>query len=220
MADNYKSKFIQLISNKITNTILTITTGFTRLYGNQSSKKYHKQLEELNDILKKQDQGTASHSIRVAQIAEALAKKMKLSQKEIEKIKLSGRLHDLGKIYIPEEILNKPGPLTDKEYKYMKKHPGIGRKIIEKFPEYQKEASLVRHHHEWFNGNGYPKGLSKYDIPLGSRIIALADAYDAMTSDRVYRKALSKEEALKRIRDGQGTQFDPIIADAFMQIVM
>lgn len=204
-----KYDFLQLTKNKTTQVILNILIWL----------KQQQPSVTLAGIIKKQDKETASHSKRVAALAEALAKKIKLPQKEIKKIKQSGRLHDLGKISIPDEILNKPGPLTNEEYKYMQKHPNIGRKIIEQFPEYQKESSLVAHHHEWFNGNGYPRGLSKYDIPLGSRIIAVADAYDAMTSDRVYRKAIQKEEALKRIGNGKGTQFDPIIADAFVQLI-
>lgn len=205
-----KYDFLQLTKNKTTQVILNILIWL----------KQQKPSVTLAGIIKKQDKETASHSKRVAALAEALAKKIKLPHKEIKKIKQSGRLHDLGKISIPDEILNKPGPLTNEEYKYMQKHPNIGRKIIEQFPEYQKESSLIEHHHEWFNGNGYPRGLSKYDIPLGSRIIAVADAYDAMTSDRVYRKAIPKEEALKRIRNGKGTQFDPIIADAFVQLIV
>ena len=206
--DRYE--FMQLTKNKTPQVISNILTWI----------RQQKLSATFASIIKKQDKETASHSKRVAVMAEALAKKIKLSRKEIKKIKQSGRLHDLGKISIPEEILNKPGTLTDEEYKYMQKHPNIGREIIEQFPEFQKEASLVHHHHEWFNGNGYPSGISKYDIPLGSRIIAIADAYDAMTSDRVYRKALPKEEALKRIRNGKGSQFDPIIADAFVQLIV
>lgn len=175
-------------------------------------------METLSCILDKRDGYTASHSKRVAGLATALAQKLKLNRYEIEQIKIAAELHDLGKVAIPDQILSKPGALTKEEYTEMKKHATIGWEILNHLSKYQKEAKLVLYHHEWFNGEGYPKGLSGNRIPLGSRIIAVADAYDAMNSNRVYRKALEKEEIMRRFNKGKGKQFDPIIVAALKKL--
>jgi len=134
--------------------------------------------------------------------------------------------HDSGKIRIPESILFKPGKLTDDEWDIIKQHPVVGAKLIEKGNgemgldgELPKVVSAVRHHHEWWNGDGYPDGLIGEQIPLFSRILAVADAFDAMTTDRPYRKALSAGEALKEILKFSGKQFDPRVARVFREII-
>ena len=128
-------------------------------------------------------------------------------------------LHDIGKVGIDENILNKPGKLTRDEWREMKKHPEIGYRIAMASPELMSVAEFILSHHERWDGKGYPRGLKGKEIPTLARIIAITDAYDAMMTDRPYRKALSKEEALQEIRNNAGTQFDPEIAEAFVKMM-
>jgi len=128
-------------------------------------------------------------------------------------------LHDIGKIGVRGIVLNNSNGLTGKEYDEIKKHPLVGENIIQPIELLQPIRPLIRHHHEWYNGKGYPDGLSGENIPLGSRIIAVTDAYDAMKSDRPYRKALTKETAIQELKRGNGTQFDPKIIEIFLQIL-
>jgi HD-GYP domain-containing protein (c-di-GMP phosphodiesterase class II) len=127
----------------------------------------------------------------------------------------AARIHDLGKVGTQDSALRKPGPLTDDERKEMEKHPTIGAEIVGQMETYKRIAPIVRHHHERWDGKGYPDGISGEAIPLGSRIICVADSYDAMTSDRPYRKALSHLDAHAELRKHAGTQFDPVIVAAF-----
>lgn len=129
-------------------------------------------------------------------------------------------MHDIGKIGITDQILRKTGSLTEEEREEIKRHPEMGYRIAVSSPELAPIAELIRQHHEWWNGQGYPKGLSEEKIHLLSRIIAIADAYDAMTSDRPYRKAMSKEEALEEIKRCAGTQFDPKLVEVFTKSVV
>lgn len=126
-------------------------------------------------------------------------------------------LHDIGKMGIDDRVLNKPGKLTDDEWAIMKKHPEIGYRIAKSSPELEPIAEYILAHHERWDGKGYPQGLKGEEIPLLSRIVAVADAYDAMTEDRVYRKALTKEQTLDEIRKNIGSQFDPHIAQIFLK---
>jgi HD-GYP domain-containing protein (c-di-GMP phosphodiesterase class II) len=137
---------------------------------------------------------------------------MKLSEPEIEKIKWAGLLHDVGKIGIRDNILLKEGPLDREERMLMNQHPSIGAEIVAPASQLQAEAPLIRAHHEWFNGSGYPDGIEALDVPLGARILTIADAYEAMTSSRPYRKvALSHEVAVAELEKFSGIQFDPDI---------
>jgi len=129
-------------------------------------------------------------------------------------------LHDIGKIGIDDKILNKPGKLTEEEWAIMKRHPEIGYRIARASHKLARIADYILTHHERWDGAGYPKGLKGEDIPLLSRILAVADAYDAMTEDRVYRKAMSKEQAVEEIRRNAGTQFDPLIANIFIETIL
>jgi len=155
------------------------------------------------------------HSERVSQIAKAIAKEYNLGTAFTNRVELAGRLHDIGKINIPEDILDKPEKLNASEWIKIKKHPESGFRILSTVPEYLDIANIVLTHHERFDGKGYPKGISGHDIPLESRIIGLADAYDAMTEERPYRMPLTEEEALKEIMEHRGTQFDPDVVDKF-----
>lgn len=170
--------------------------------------------------LDKRDRYTNAHSERVAKLATELAMELNLSEKEVYAIGIAARIHDLGKLGIPDQILCKPGALTEEEYCKMQEHPVIGWEIVNVLSNCSKEASLVRHHHEWYNGNGYPSKLSGHAIPFGARIIAVADAYDAMSFDRVYRKALPLQERIRRIKEGKGRQFDPEVVEALERVIV
>jgi len=156
------------------------------------------------------DTYTGSHSSRVADLAARLAERLGLDEEQIELTRLAGSLHDLGKLAIPEEILRKPGPLTDPERLVLERHPQIGFRMLESLGV-DPVAEWVLHHHERWDGTGYPDRLAGLRIPLGARILFVADAYDAMTSDRVYRSRLTAETALEELQRCAGTQFDPQI---------
>ena len=159
------------------------------------------------------DTYTGSHSSRVADLAARLAERVGLDEEQVELTRLAGSLHDLGKLAIPEEILRKPGPLTDPERLVLERHPQIGFRMLESLGV-DPVAEWVLHHHERWDGSGYPDRLSALRIPLGARILFVADAYDAMTSDRVYRSRLTAEAALEELGRCAGTQFDPEIVQA------
>lgn len=162
---------------------------------------------------------TEEHGQRLGEFCLMIAEKLELSQMEIDELHLLSKLHDIGKIGIDDSILNKPGKLTDAEWVIMKQHPEIGYKIAMSTPQLEHIAEFILYHHERWDGKGYPKGLSGEEIPLISRILSLADAYDAMTEDRIYRKALSKEEAIKEIDRNAGGQFDPRLAKIFIGLL-
>lgn len=162
---------------------------------------------------------TKGHSEHVAKCSMNLAKKIGLSERDQKKIYQAGLLHDIGKVFIPKSILDKNGGLTAEEYNEVKKHPIIGAELIEEGAKLKEIALIVRYHHERWDGMGYPDGLKAKEIPLESRIMAVCDAFDAMTSDRAYRKAMSKKSALEEIEKNAGKQFDPSIAQEFLKMV-
>jgi putative nucleotidyltransferase with HDIG domain len=164
------------------------------------------------------DAYTGSHSERVATFAAQIAEQLNLSVDEIELTRLAGSLHDLGKLAIPEEILRKPEGLTDPERLVLERHPQIGYRMLESLGV-DPIADWVLHHHERWDGHGYPDGLAGDEIALGARIIFVADAFDAMTSDRLYRAALSFDEAVAEVARCAGTQFDPDVVAAFVACV-
>jgi response regulator RpfG family c-di-GMP phosphodiesterase len=164
------------------------------------------------------DEYTSGHSERVSEISVIIAKEMGMQDSAIENVRLAGLIHDIGKIGVKEAVLNKPGVLTPEEFEHVKTHSIIGERILKPVVEEQDILDMVRMHHERFDGKGYPDGLSGEQIPLGARIMALADAYDAMTSDRPYRKSLGLAAAVKEIKKGAGTQFAPEVVEAFLRI--
>jgi putative nucleotidyltransferase with HDIG domain len=174
-------------------------------------------VESMADIVDRRDPYTFKHSESVADHAVRTARKLGLPDREVELIRLSARVHDLGKIAVPDDVLHKQGRLTEAEFELMKRHPQTGVEILEKFPEYRRGRDLVLAHHERMDGRGYPRGLKADEIPLGARIIAVADSWDAMTSDRPYRAALDPEVALGELLRGRGTQWDTAVVDAFAQ---
>jgi len=173
----------------------------------------------LVSAIEAKDIYTRGHSERVNHISMLLANHMDLPQNVKESINWASILHDIGKIGIPEAILTKPGKLTDQEYAEIKKHPERGFIILKPIPGFQPALDGVRYHQERYDGRGYPKGLRGKKIPLGARIIAIADTYDAITSDRAYRKGLSHEEAIAEIKKAAGSQLDPDFVNIFLDLV-
>ncbi|EGW39567.1 diguanylate cyclase domain protein [Desulfosporosinus sp. OT] len=160
------------------------------------------------------------HSQRVSELCQHIGQAIGFSEIEVSRLKVVGLLHDIGKIAIEEGILNKPGKLTDLERNEIKRHPDIGFRILNSSNDMLEIADCILAHHERWDGTGYPKGLKGEAIPRIARVIALADSYDAMTSERSYRKALSEKEVLKEIQENAGTQFDPEIARIFIEKVL
>jgi diguanylate cyclase (GGDEF)-like protein len=187
---------------------------------NKEKSHYSQRIALLLETLTSKYEDEKSHSIQVKHLCEIMGESMHLSKEEVKDLVLAGNLHDIGKIAIPEEILHKPAKLTDEEYEVIKTHAEIGYRILNAVQEYQRVALATLHHHERYDGKGYPKGLSGEDIPLFSRIIGVVDAYEAMVSDRVYRKALGKEYAINELKRCSGSQFDPKIVDVFIQSIL
>lgn len=179
---------------------------------------FYKTIKSISFALDAKDQYTHGHSLRVTLYSLVLAKEMNLSDAMLEEIETAGLLHDIGKVGIPQSILCKPGKLTEEEFEIMKTHPEQGEKIVKKIKKLNIISDWLKTHHERWDGKGYPLGLSGTDIPVSARIIALADTYDAMTSTRSYRQALSHETAIAEIERCAGTQFDPEFAALFIQI--
>lgn len=176
----------------------------------------------LSKSLDSRDPYTASHSEHVAHYAVQLAEALKLSKNAVDAIHIGGLLHDIGKIGVPEQVLNKPSRLNEQEYQIIKQHTTLGYDILKHIPKFKRSGVLemVLHHHERYDGLGYPYRLKGEDIPLPARIIAVADSFDAMVSKRVYRIVdTTLDYAIGEIRKGKGTQFDPDIADVFIRLV-
>jgi diguanylate cyclase (GGDEF)-like protein/putative nucleotidyltransferase with HDIG domain len=171
-------------------------------------------LGALCDALEAKDAYTAAHSDKVANLAEAVAGRLDCGPDETRAIRYAGLLHDIGKIGVPTEILEKPGRLTEEEFETIKEHTVIGARLLESIPFFEEVHPLVRYSHERWDGRGYTQGLAGEAVPLGSRIIAACDAFHAMTSDRPYRPAIGHDEAIDELRTGAGTQFDPRVVDA------
>jgi len=170
----------------------------------------------LTEVLDIRDAGTAHHSQTVGRYAEAIARGLTLPDDLIERVRLAGILHDIGKIAVPDAVLSKPGKLTDEEWAEMRKHPEVGALIVDG-AELKDVAAWVGAHHERPDGRGYPAGLAGDEIPLEARILSVADAYEAMTCDRVYRRALPVDVARDELRKGSGKQFDPRVVDVFLE---
>lgn len=175
-------------------------------------------LVALSSALDEKDPYTRGHSSRVTAIVVAIARSLKAPRDFLEKIRIAGLLHDIGKIGIPESILNNPGKLTALEYYIMKEHPVKGVKIIQAIDGMEDVALWVKHHHERWDGQGYPDGLCGEEIPVASRIIAVADTFDAMVSNRAYRRALTHAKALEILKDVAGSQHDPAITQRFLDL--
>ncbi len=180
---------------------------------------YFEMVQTLARAIDAKDAYTYDHADRARKYAKAIAVKMNLPYTIVRNIEYAALMHDIGKIGIADNILLKKEKLTEKEMKMLRTHPTIGNKILSPVKFLSPVAPMVLYHQEWYDGSGYPEGLAKEEIPLGARIVAVIDAYDAMTSDRPYRKALPIKTAVKELKEGAGTQFDPKIVDIFINIL-
>ena len=178
---------------------------------------FHEIIGCITGALEERDYYTEGHSQRVSDMVYAIAKQMGFSENETMLYHFSAHLHDIGKIGIPDAILRKNGKLTDAEFAVIKKHPEIGARILRKAPAFLDIAEIVLHHHERFDGLGYPDGISDHNIPLGSRLIAVCDSIDAMMTTRSYRKAFTEEYCYEEIKNCSGTRYDPDIVDVVLE---
>ena len=170
----------------------------------------------LANAIEAKDTYTKKHTDNVSRIALLVGKELGLTKQELEDLRFGSVLHDIGKIAVPDAILNKPGKLTDEEWVQMREHSVKGADILRPIPRLAGAADIVRHHHERYDGNGYPDGLAGEDIPIGARILTTIDSYSAMVDQRSYKAARPHEDAEAELRRCTGTQFDPRVADAFL----
>ncbi|MCC6174111.1 MAG: HD-GYP domain-containing protein [Chloroflexi bacterium] len=185
----------------------------------ETRELFEQTISALSKAVDARDRYTRNHSSRVSHIAEEMCRVMRLPESEIERIKWAGLLHDVGKIGIRDHILLKEGPLDREERTLMNMHPEIGAKIVEPATQLAREAPLIRAHHEWWNGSGYPDRIEALEIPLGARILTIADAYEAMTSSRPYRKTpLTHEQAVDQLEKFSGIQFDPNVVPILVHL--
>jgi putative nucleotidyltransferase with HDIG domain len=183
----------------------------------RAQRLYRETLASLSNALEAKDAVTSEHTEEVVRLAVALAAEIGLDLEAVRTVELGAVLHDIGKVRVPEAILNKPGPLDEAEWAVMRTHPEVGEQIVRPIQSLQAILPIVRHHHERWDGTGYPDGLSGRAIPIGARIVAVCDAYRAMTEDRPYREALGPDEARRELEQGAGTQFDPDCVAAFLR---
>jgi len=184
-----------------------------------NSRRHADVVASLTNALSARDPQTKEHAERCSWYTGELAAELGLSDTEISDLRVASLLHDIGKIVVPDDILLKPGPLTAAEMKRMKRHPSDGANTLSNVPTATDAVPVILHHHERFDGSGYPHGLSGEDIPIGARILLVADAFDAMTEDRPYRKAMPVADAIKELKRFSGTQFDPTVVDAFLVVL-
>jgi HD-GYP domain-containing protein (c-di-GMP phosphodiesterase class II) len=172
----------------------------------------------FNQLLDLKDINTGVHSTRLAEWALRVARKLNIPERHLYQVEVAALLHDIGKIGVPDAILKKAGPLSPEERALINRHPEYSWSILRLFPGLEDASLYALHHHENFDGTGYPAGLKKDDIPLISRIVAVIDAYDAMVSNRCYRKGLPQAEAIRRLLEGSGSQFDTRVVQTFIPI--
>jgi response regulator RpfG family c-di-GMP phosphodiesterase len=176
-------------------------------------------IRALAEALEAKDEYTRGHSQRVTELSQGVAQRLGLADEELNKVVLAAELHDIGKIGVRDEVLKKPGPLTKEEYEHVLSHVVIGEKILRPILREESTLAMVKHHHEHWDGSGYPDRLRGEEIPFGARILAVVDAYDAMTSSRPYRQALPPQEAKRLLLDANGTQFYPQAVEALLAIL-
>lgn len=180
---------------------------------------YRGAINALTEAINAKDHYTAGHVDRVGEYAMAIGQEMGLAEEVLEDINQASMLHDVGKIGIPESVLNKPGKLTDEEFLIMKTHPVVSAQIVKPIGLSPHIVNAIRHHHERLDGKGYPDGLKGEELFLEARILCVADSYDAMITDRPYRKGLGQEIAIAELRKNSGTQFDPAVVEAFIKVL-
>jgi HD-GYP domain-containing protein (c-di-GMP phosphodiesterase class II) len=215
-SENYKNFSSQSV--KIASVLEKIASSYLTAVRYQKLQEKFKEeiIVSLSNLLAIHDQYTEGHNQKVAKLSKNLAQAAGLNSRKVKKAYWSGLLHDIGKTLIPVSILTKKGGLTEAEYEKIKKHPEWAYRTLKDSTELKDIAKYVLHHHEKWDGSGYPDQLVGAEIPLISQILAIADAWDAMTSNRSYRKALSQKEAVKRLKNNQGKQFSPRLTDLFL----
>ena len=204
--------FLNFISHKAASAIEN-TALYENIYDNLFATLY-----AFVAALEARDPYTQKHSQRVAKVSVMIGKELGCTDEELDVLQFAGHLHDIGKIGIRDDILLKPGRLNDEEYEKIKEHPAIGADIVSKLGLWTKEQEIIRHHHEFYNGRGYPQGARGEEIPRLARILSVADAFDAMASDRAYRRKMSKEKVLSIIKKEAGEQFDPDAVAGFLEV--
>jgi putative nucleotidyltransferase with HDIG domain len=192
-------------------------TGFE--HAENAQQLYRETLASLSNALEAKDQYTSEHTEEVVRLAVSVAAELDLELELVRHVELGAVLHDIGKVRVPESILNKSGPLDDEEWVVMKTHPEVGERILRPIRSLHAILPIVRHHHERWDGGGYPDGLAERAIPLGARIVAVCDAYRAMTEDRPYRRALPEDYARDQLEQGSGRQFDPTCVAALLRVL-
>ena len=190
-----------------------------REYQTELVEAYMQTIETLRYVVETRDKETRGHSERVSSLGTALAEEMGMSASEVDLIRVAGLFHDIGKIGVPDAILLKNGSLTEEEFQEIKKHPAEGEKILDPYIPFKKILSIVRGHHERYDGKGYPDRLCGEEICLGARIIAVADSFDAMISNRTYRRGLGFDRTIEELNKGKNTQFDGQIVEALMRLI-
>ncbi len=223
----FEDSYSQLAVNIMVSLITFCLISFFYYIGYKNEQIYGRKVEELNlqvvsalaTAIDAKDNYTNGHSSRVAEYARQIADRAGCSKAEQDEIYMMGLLHDVGKIGVPDEVINKPSRLTEAEFELIRKHPVIGSGILERIKERPKLAAVARWHHERYGGGGYPDGISGEEIPAEARIIAVADAYDAMTSRRSYRDVMPQDKVRSEIEQGMGTQFDPRFAGVMLQMI-
>jgi diguanylate cyclase (GGDEF)-like protein len=176
-------------------------------------------ISSITRTLFEKDFETEDHTIRIRELALEIGKILKLSKSELDNLSLLATLHDIGKIAISDELLNKKARLTKREWEIVKRHPEIGFNICESSPQLAHIADFVLTHHEWFDGSGYPQGIKGKNIPIESRILAIIDAYDVMIHEQPYKEALDRSEAVEELKKSAGTQFDPTLVEKFIEVL-
>jgi putative nucleotidyltransferase with HDIG domain len=205
----------------------SVGQALERLWGYEERERLIEQLKEsfigtaeaLANALEAKDHDTADHARSMAELAVAVGERLGLDEAELEDLRYGAIFHDIGKIAIPDAILNKPGPLDDEERALLERHTEFGEQILAPVPFLSRVREMVRHDHERWDGAGYPDGLRGEQIPLGSRIVFVVDAYHAMISDRPYREAMPPVDALRELRENAGRQFDPRVVEAFLSVI-
>ena len=213
--EEYYNKAIQAISHEQ----MVINKVGGEAQGDGLEEAYLHMAESLALMAEAHEPYARGHSERVGLRASEIAVQLRCSEELVKRIKIAAMLHDIGKVAIPDHILFKSGLLTPAEYSEVKRHPTVAVEIINHTGYFKDVVSLIEAHHEWYNGKGYPKNLKAESIPLGARIMAVADAYDAMTCPRPYRPRLSNEEAVQILKKGAGSQWDPMVVDALFKVL-